>query len=166
MGWKQTPVSRATQPAGSVLSQWLKPNREIGCTRRSWPPSEVPCPRWKRMPQIPLQLQGGTSSSLFHRLQSQAHPQSAFRNAVSRASLRGLWLQPELSLVLMGLTRPLRLWSSQSLLEDPMQALGQDVCLLIALTALLPALWHLLHPIVSSSNGPSHGSYGVCVATK
>lgn len=118
------------------------------------------------MPQIPLQLQEGTSSSLFHRLQPQAHPQSAFRNAVSRASLRGLWLQPELSLVQMGLTRPPRLWSSQSLLEDPMQALGQDVCLLIALTALLPALWHLLHPIVSSSNGPSHGGYGVCVTTK
>lgn len=38
MGWMQMPVSRATQPAGFALS---KPNREIRCTRRSCPPSEV-----------------------------------------------------------------------------------------------------------------------------
>ncbi|KAB1268616.1 hypothetical protein Cadr_000013636 [Camelus dromedarius] len=56
--------------------------------------------------------------------------------------------------------------ASQTLLEDPVQALGQDVCLLVALTALLPALWHLFHPIVGASNGPSHGGNGVRVPTK
>lgn len=67
--------------------------------------------------------------------------------------------------VLTVLSVPLKLWHSGTLLEDSVQALGQDVCLLIALTALLPALRHLFHPIVSSSNGPSHGGYGVCVPT-
>lgn len=61
---------------------------------------------------------------------------------------------------------PRQLRPSQTLLEDPVQALGQDVCLLIALTALLPALWHLFHSIVGTGNGPSHGGNGVCVPTK
>lgn len=64
------------------------------------------------------------------------------------------------------MAEPQQLWPSQTLLEDPVQGLGQDVCLLIALTALLPALRHLFHPIVGTSNGPGHGGNGVCVPTK
>lgn len=67
----------------------------------------------------------------------------------------------ELLFILLDMAEP-----SQTLLEDSVQVLGQDVRLLIALTALLPALWHLIHTIVSASNGPSHGGNGVCVPTK
>ena len=74
--------------------------------------------------------------------------------------------QPELRLVPLGMAEPQQLRPSRTLLEDSVQALGQDVCLFIALAALLPALWHLFYPIVGASNGPSHGGNGVCVPTK
>ena len=52
------------------------------------------------------------------------------------------------------------------LLEDPVQALGQDVSLLVAFTALLPALGHLFHAIEGASDGPGHGGNGVRVPTE
>lgn len=72
-------------------------------------------------------------------------------------------LQSELQLGRLDTAESQQLRPSWTLLEETVQALGQDICLLIALTTLLPALWHLFHPIVGPSNGPSHGSNGVCV---
>lgn len=93
-----------------------------------------------------------------------AHTAGTLRQEAKPKEMQGF--RPELLLAPLDMVEPQQLGPSQTLLEDPVQALGQDVGLLIALTALLPAFWHLFHPIVGAGNGPSHGGDGVCVPTK
>lgn len=55
---------------------------------------------------------------------------------------------------------------SKSLAVEFVQAICQHLRLLKSFTALLPAWGYLLFPIISSCNGSSHGSYGICVSTQ
>lgn len=144
-----------------------------------YPPINLPCFLVSEEPGEPKALQqarnparGGPSPSLRSSdLPRDSGPSSACAQAAGRPRQgaepkEAQDFQPELSLVPLDMAEPQQLGPSQTLLEDPVQAPGQDVGLLIALTALLPAFCHLFHPIVGASNGPSHGGNGVCVPTQ